>query len=246
MNRPVASERSSVVTVCCAGALGGVLSDLAPRFEEHADCRISIEYERSGVVSARVLQGAIVDVVITTAAGIGDLALHRKVVPDSIAAVAGSRIGVAVRAGAIKPDIGSVAAFKAALLNAGSIAYADPATGSPSGNHFVQLLRRLGIAAEVAPKLRLIGPSEGSVVVVCEAVASGRAELGIQQISEIIAVPGVELIGPLPPELQQTTVFSVAVGSGARDPELARRFIAFLTSEASSATVTAKGMERAV
>ncbi len=246
MNKPAVSERPVALTVCCAGALAGVLSELVPRFEEQAGCKVAVEYERSGVVTARVLQGAKVDVVVTTTAGIDELALSRKIEPDSIAAVAGSRIGVAMRAGAIKPDIGSVAAFKAALRNAGSIAYADPATGSPSGNHFVQVLQRLGIASEVAPKSRLIGPAEGSVVVVCEAVASGRAEIGIQQISEINAVPGVELIGPLPAELQQTTVFTAAVGSGASDPELARRFIAFITSEASSATVTAKGMERAV
>lgn len=243
MSRPVASERPVALAVCCAGALDGVLTELVPRFEEQTGCRISVEYERSGVVTARLLQGAIVDVVITTAAGIGELALDRKIVPDSIAAVAGSRIGVAVRAGAVKPDIGSVAAFKATLLDAGSIAYADPETGSPSGNHFVRVLHRLGIASDVASKSRLIGPSEGSVVVVCGAVASGLAELGIQQISEIIAVPGVELLGALPSELQHTTVFSAAAGSGAHDPELALRFIAFITSAASSSSARAKGME---
>lgn len=242
----VPSDRSSVLTVYCAGALGGVLKELGPQFAERTGCRISVTYDRSGVVTARVFQGEIVDVVITTAEGIGDLAHHEKVVPDSIAVVAGSRIGLAVLAGAIKPDISSVAAFREALLNAKSIAYADPATGSPSGSHFVRLLHRLGIASDVALKSRLIGPSKGSVVVVCEVVANGQAEMGIQQISEIVAVPGVELVGALPLDLQQTTVFSAAAGSGASDPELVRLFIAFITSEASLAVVRAKGMERAV
>ncbi len=238
--------RQSPLTVLCAGALAGILEELAPRFEQHAGCRISAAYERSGVVGTRVLEGEIVDVVITTGERIGELARHEKILPESVAVVAVSGIGLAVRTGAGKPDIGSVAAFTQTLLDAASIAYADPATGSPSGNHFVRMLDRLGIAADVASKSRVIGPSEGSIVVVCEAVAGGRAELGIQQISEIIAVPGVELVGPLPPELQQMTVFSAAVGAGANNRELARRFITYITSGEALPVVRMKGMERAV
>ncbi len=235
----------TAIEVYSSGALRPILGDLVPRFEQVSRSIVSIRYGRSGMVTAGLLEGEVADVAITTQAGIDDLARHRKVVPDSIAVVACSRIGVAVRAGAAKPELASVAAFKNALMNAQSIAYADPATGSPSGNHFVRVLEQLGIAARLGPRLRLIGAGENGVVVVCETVAAGEAEIGIQQIAEILAVPGVDLVGALPSELQQTTVFSAAVGSRARDLGLARRFIAFITSDASRAVVIAKGMEPA-
>jgi len=237
-------QQSGTLVVLCAGALGGILNELVPQFEQRTGCRISFTYERSGMVSARVLEGEIVDVVLTTEEHINELTRHKKILSESVAIVAGSRIGLAVRAGADKPDIGSVAAFTETLLNAKSIAYADPATGSPSGNHFVRVMDRLGIAADMASKSRRIGPSKGSVVVVCDAVASGQVELGIQQISEILAVPGVELVGPLPPELQQVTVFSAAVGAGTGHLELARLFVAYIASEEVLPVVRRKGMER--
>jgi molybdate transport system substrate-binding protein len=243
---PAALQRSSTLAVLCAGALGGVLKELAPQFERRTGCQISVTYERSGVVSTRVLEGDIVDVVITTEEHISELARHKKIVPESVAAVAGSRIGVAVRAGADKPNIGTVATFKETLLNSKSIAYADPVTGSPSGNHFVRVMDQLGIAADLTSKSRRIGPSEGSVVIVCEAVADGQAELGIQQISEIIAVPGVELVGALPPELQKMTVFSAAVITAAGNLELARLFVTYITSGEVLQVVQAKGMERVI
>ncbi len=230
--------------ILCAGALSTIVDELAPAFERASGNTVSVTYDRSGMVRTRVLAGEIVDVVMTTQEAVDDLVQQKMVVPDSIAIVGRSRIGVAVRAGTGKPDIGSVASFKRALLDAKSIAYADPATGSPSGNHFVRVLQQLGIAPEVAPKLKCIGPGKDGVVVVCEAVASGDAEIGIQQIAEILAVPDVELAGALPSELQKTTIFSAAVGSGASDLNLARRFIQFITSEASSVVVKAKGMER--
>lgn len=237
-------SKTGKIEVACAGALHTIITELARAFERNSGNKVSVKFDRSGVVKTRVLNGDIIDVVITTKAAVDDLARQHKVVPDSTVIVAHSRIGIAMRTGATKPDIGSVESFKRTLLNAKSIACADPATGSPSGNHFVNLLRRLGIAAEIEPKLRLIGAAEGSVVVVCEAVAKGEAEIGIQQIAEILPLPGVDLAGPLPEELQQTTIFSAAAGSGAKDPELARRFISFISSEAATPVVIANGMER--
>ncbi len=235
--------RLRTIEVACAGALHTIIPALARAFEQSAGHKIAVKFDRSGVVKARVLDGDVVDVAITTRAAIDELARRRKVAPDSIANVASSRIGVAVRTGAPKPEIGSVAAFRRALLDAKSIACADPATGSPSGNHFFALLRRLGIAAAIAPKLRLVGAGEkSSVVVVCAAVASGQAEIGIQQIAEILSVPGVDLAGPLPDELQAITIFAAAVPASAREPALARAFIAFIASEAAALEITAAGM----
>jgi molybdate transport system substrate-binding protein len=241
---PVQSANSEKkIEVACAGAMKPVITELARAFEQASGSKVSVRFDRSGVVKTRILDGEIADVVITTKAAIDDLARQHKVARDSVVAVAHSGIGVAMRTGAAKPDIGSVASFKRTLLNAKSIACADPATGSPSGNHFVALLRRLGIAAEIAPKLRLVGAAGGSVVVVCEAVAKAEAEIGIQQIAEILPVSGVDLAGPLPKELQQMTIFSAAAGAGAREPDLARRFIAFISSEAAAPAVMASGME---
>jgi molybdate transport system substrate-binding protein len=189
-----------------------------------------------------VLAGESVDVVITTQAAIDALAEHGKVGGDGVKTVAHSPIGVAVRAGARKPDVGTSEAFKRALLQARSIAYADPATGSPSANHLVKVLDRLGLTEALKPKTALIGAAPGSVVVVCDAVARGEAEIGIQQISEILGVAGVELAGPLPSELQHETPFSAAVGRPCRDAPLARSLIAFMTSPAAAAVVRANGM----
>lgn len=234
--------RLKTIEVACAGALHTIVPALAHEFEQSSGHKIAVKFDRSGVVKARVLDGDVVDVAVTTRAAIDELARRRKVAPDSIANVASSRIGVAVRTGAPKPEIGSVEAFRQALLDAKSIACADPATGSPSGNHFFALLRRLGIAEAIAPKLRLVGAGATSVVVVCAAVASGQAEIGIQQIAEILSVPGVDLAGPLPDELQAITIFAAAVPASAREPALARAFIAFIASEAAALEITAAGM----
>jgi len=231
------------IEVACAGAAREFIVELAHAFTLTSGSEVSLSFDRSGVVKTRVLDGEIVDVVITTEAAVDELARRRKIAPESAAVVARSRIGVAIRAGAAKPDIGSVASFRRMLLDAKSIACADPATGSPSGNHFIAMLRRLGIAKEIERKLKLIGAAEGSVVVVCEAVAKGDAEIGIQQIAEILPSPGIDLVGPLPAELQQVTVFSAAVGANAREPELARRFIGFIASAAAAPVITAHGME---
>jgi molybdate transport system substrate-binding protein len=110
-----------------------------------------LKFDRSGVVKTKLLDGEIVDVVVTTKAAVDELAHQYKVAPDSAVIVAHSRIGVAIRAGATKPDISPVQSFKRMLLCARSIVCADPATGSPSGNQFIALLRRLGIAADMEP-----------------------------------------------------------------------------------------------
>ena len=220
-----------------------VIGELAPAFARDFGVKVSVKLDRSGMVKTRALEDEAADVVITTKAAVDELARQGKVAPDSVADIAHLRIGVAVRRGAAKPDLDTVESFKQTLLNAKSIACADPATGSPSANYFVPLLSRLGIATEIAPKLKLVGPGGGGVVVVCEAVANGDAEIGIQQIAEILPVAGVDLAGPLPDALQKVTTFTAAAATGACAPDLARRFVAFISSEAVAPVVTTKGME---
>jgi molybdate transport system substrate-binding protein len=241
----IQSSDPNALKVLCAGAMGLIVTELAGAFERATGQGATIEFDRSGVVRDRARQGEQADVVITTGPAIELLASEQRVLADTAALIARSAIGVAIRAGAVKPPLASVDDFKRLLLGVKSIAYADPATGSPSGNHFVKVLDRLGIAADVARRAKVIGAGHGtSVVVVCDAVANGEAEIGIQQIAEILPVAGVALAGPLPNDVQQLTDFSVAVAACARDPAGARRFVSFITSPSAADVVKSHGMER--
>ena len=219
-----------------------IMDDLVPAFERMSGKTVAISFASSGGVKNRVMGGESVDVIVSTQAALDELADAGKIARDSVAVVARSPIGVAVRAGAAKPDVGTVDAFKQALLQAHSIAYADPSTGSPSANHFVKVLDRIGMTAALKAKTKLVGAAPGRVVVVCDAVASGEAEIGIQQISEILGVAGVELVGPLPPELQHLTTFSAAVGAGASNAAAARELLAFMTSAGNAPAIQRRGM----
>jgi molybdate transport system substrate-binding protein len=230
------------VDVLCAGALHAIMGQLAPAFERMSGTTVAVRFASSRGVKKRIEDGEAADLVITTQAVVDDLTGQQKLASDSVAPVADSPIGVAVRSGANKPEIGSAEAFKRTLLQARSIAYADPATGSPSANYFVKVLERLGVAPALQSKTKLVSAAPGKVVVVCDAVASGEAEIGIQQISEILGVAGVELVGPLPPELQHMTTFSAAVGAQCRDAAAARGLIAFMTSPAAAPVIRANGM----
>jgi molybdate transport system substrate-binding protein len=240
---PTSSADATVIKVLCAGAMTRIVRELGNAFERSAGIKVLAEFTRSGLVRDRMQRGEAADVAITTQAAIEQLANRRDVLPDSAAAVARSGIGVAVQAGQPKPDIGSAEAFKRSLRDARSIAYADPASGSPSANYLIGLLDRLGLAAELQSKTQLIGAAGGHAVVVCDTVARGEAEIGIQQIAEIVPVAGVDLVGPLPPDLQHMTVFSAAVAAVARNAEAARRFVDFITSAAARPVIAANGME---
>jgi molybdate transport system substrate-binding protein len=231
--------------VLCAGAMHPILDELAGAFERSTGIRIAATFASSGGVKARVLDGEAVDVVISTQAAVDELCRAGKVLAETATPLARSAIGVAVRAGAARPDIGSVEAFRLALRNATSIAFADPATGSPSANHLVRVLDQLGMTAELQPKIKLVGARAGAAVLVGEVVARGEAEIGIQQIAEIRAVAGIDLLGELPAPLQHITVFSAGVAATATDAAAARRLIAFLVSPAGAAVIKAKGMEAA-
>lgn len=183
------------------------------------------------------------DVAISSEANIGGLVQQGKIAPDSKLAIASVGVGVAVRAGSAKPDIASAETLKRALLAARSIVYTDPAFGGASGIHFEKVLDRLGIAKEI--KAKSILNARAATTPSAEIVARGEAELGIQLISEIVSVPGAELLGPLPPELQTMTVISTGIVMTASEPDAARVLFKFLTSPAAAAVIKAAGMEPA-
>jgi molybdate transport system substrate-binding protein len=222
-----------------------VIDELEGTFAGVVGRQVEASFTNSGGVRARVMAGERADVVISTAAAIDGLARSGKVLPSTVTALARSPIGVAVRAGAIRPDIGTVEAFKFALGAAKSIAIADPATGSPSGNYLVGLFERLSLTASLRDKTRHVGSGAGGIVVVGEAVARGDAELAIQQISELVGIAGLDVIGELPAGLQQVTVFSAAVVATTSDEAAARRLIACLASPEAAFAIRATGMQPA-
>jgi molybdate transport system substrate-binding protein len=166
---------------------------------------------------------------------LGKLVEQGKVVADSRADLARSGIGVVVKAGAQRPDISSVDALRRTLLDAKSIAYSDSASGVYIQN---EMFKHMGIAEQMATKARMI-PAEpvGAVV------ARGEAEIGFQQMSELKPIAGIDLVGPLPPEIQQITVFSAGLVVGSREPDAGRALIQFLASPFAVSAITESGME---
>jgi molybdate transport system substrate-binding protein len=184
----------------------------------------------------RLKGGETVDVVILSASSLDELIQAGRVVPGSRVDLARSGIGVAVRSGAPKPDISSGETVKRALLNAKAIAYS---TG-PSGIYLASLFERMGIADQLKPKLRRVqGEPAGGVV------ARGEADLAFQQVSELLPVAGIDLVGPLPPDIQKITTFSAGICVGAKEPDAAKALIHFLTAPAAAPVIRKKGMEPA-
>lgn len=184
----------------------------------------------------RLKRGEVVDVVIVADGVLKHFIADGLIVADSYTPLARSSIGMAVRAGAPKPDIGSVEALKRTLLAAQSIAY----SASVSGEYLTgELYQRLGIADQVMSKSKLIGGGErvGAVV------ARGEAEIGFQQMSELIPVPGIAHVTPLPPEVQKVSLFSGGVAASSKDPAIARAALRFLASTDAHAAITQSGLE---
>jgi len=167
-----------------------------------------------------------------------ELQKDSKFAPGPIVDIAGTAVALAVRAGAPRPDIGTVEALKRTLLAAKSIVYADPAKGGASGVYFAQVLERLGIAQQMKPKTMLVPGAQAA-----EVVAKGEAELGVAQTSEIVTVAGAQVLGPLPGEYARVTLFSGAVGAGSKVAEEAKALLRFLTGPTAAAALKAKGFQ---
>src|SRR5947207_204053 len=227
------------VKILTAGAMKAVVLELVPQFEKETGHKAVVENDTAGGLAKRIEGGEAFDAVVVTPGVIDDLGKTGKVVADSRANVARVGVGVVVKEGAPLPDISSVDAFKRALIAAKSVAYIDPASGGSSGIYLTGLFDKLGIAAEIKPKAKL---KQGGYV--AELIANGEADLGLHQISEILPVKGVKLVGPLPAEIQNYTTYAAAVGADAKQGEAARALIKLLTGPAAESVLKARGMER--
>jgi molybdate transport system substrate-binding protein len=223
------------IKVLSVPPMKATLDELGPQFERTTGHKLAIKYDISTVLKRQIDAGETFDVAILLPVMIDDLVKQGKVGGGTRADIAKAGIGVAVKKGGPKPDIKSVDAFKQTLLNAKSVAYSGEGA---SGVYFAGLLERLGIAAETKPKLRPGGA--GGVV---PPVARGEAEIAIISIPTIVAEPGVDLVGPLPAELQTYIVYSGGVSAATKDAEAAKSFIKFLMTPVTQSVIKTKGLE---
>jgi molybdate transport system substrate-binding protein len=233
------------VKVLSAVGMRHVLDDLGPKFESATGHRLTITFDASGIVVKRIEAGESFDVVMVLRPLLERLAQQGKVKAGSTADLASSIAAVAVRQGAPKPDISSPEAFKRTLLDAKLIARPPPDTGGASGPHIQKVLERLGIENEVKPKTVTIGRPEDRTATPGYVVASGRADIALHQLQELLSVPGIEIVGPFPKDLQGEFLFSAGINTDAKEPEASSAFIKFLRTPAAAAAITATGMESA-
>jgi molybdate transport system substrate-binding protein len=218
-------------------AVQGALPTLIERYQHATGAKVETHFAPTNALLARIAAGETADVAILTRAAVDDLAAKGVLVAGNVTDIALSLVGLAVRAGASKPEIGSVEALQAALLGCRSIAYSRIGA---SGVFFAELIERLGIAEEVNAKATVI-PSGFTA----ELAARGEVELAVQQVSELMLVPGVDVVGPLPAAVQSATMFSASVFARSPRTELAGRFLGVLASPAAAAEFRAAGLEPA-
>jgi len=232
---PVSAAEIALVTT---NAVEQILRDLVPAFERSSGNTVRMSVYGTGLAVAKVKDGSeMPDLVLLSPTALGDLAKAGKVTAGTITDAFRSRVGLAVRAGAPKPDISTAEAFKATLLNAKTIGHSI----GPSGEYFsTELIQRLGIADALKPKITVVRGRP-----VAAAVAAGEVEIGIHQIAELMQVGGIDIVGPLPADLQTTIIYATGLATAAKQPEAARALVKFLSTEAAVPAIKKNGMDPA-
>jgi molybdate transport system substrate-binding protein len=225
------AERIDVLSTL---ALRGVLVEIADEFRARTGLTFAATYKSTNMALNLIAQGATADMTIITREALDRLVRDGVIVASGTADLAQSGVGLAVRAGAPKPDISTVAAFRRTLLETKSIAFSRLGA---SGVHFAEVIEQLGIADEVRRKANI------SDTYVGEVAARGETEMAVQQISELLPVAGIDIVGPLPGELQKISVFAAGVFRAARNPDGAAELIAFLAQPALAPLLVRKGLE---
>jgi molybdate transport system substrate-binding protein len=215
------------------------LEELAPKFEKATGNKLNITWGTAAILVKKVHAGENADLLILTKQGLDELIKGNKVAPGSNASFASSGMAVVVKKGAPKPDISTPEAYKQTLLKAKSIAYSNPASGGASGVFFAKTLERMAIVAQMKDKTHFPPPSGNSA----NLVVSGEAELAVQQEPEVMAVSGVDVIGPPPGDLNNITTYSAGVSPDSKDPNAAKAMITFLKTPEAAAVFKARGLK---
>jgi len=232
-----ATDQPAQLRVISGGAVQRVERELAAQFTAETGIEVIVTTGTAGQVRAMVESGEPADVVVITEVVLAGLVEAGLVRADTIVPIGSVGVGVAVREGVPHPPIATTQEFRTALLAADSVVYVDPATGATSGTHIGRVLEQLGIADIVNAKAVLIQGGSSA-----EVVARGEAEMALQQMSELVGVPGVVLVGPLPDELQISTTYSGSIHVNSADPETAGAFIRYLTRPETAARWIASGV----
>jgi molybdate transport system substrate-binding protein len=228
-----AANAAEITVVAGGGPLPDVIGTLLPMFESATGNKVKISFKGGPAITADVKQGA-ADLVIAGTEAVDELAAGGDVVGNGKTLLMISKVGVAVKAGAPKPDVGTADKLKAALLAAKTVGYSQGA----SGQHFLTVIQKLGIADAVRAKAVVVqGRPVGA------AIASGEAEIGVQQVAELRPVPGVDVIGEMPADLQKQIPYSAGIAAKAKDAQTARALVSFLRSEAALDVLKRKGMD---
>jgi molybdate transport system substrate-binding protein len=234
-----AAANAAEIKVMHGGAFTQVIAAIVPEFEQATGHKVTLVRETVGALTKRIDGGETFDLAVLTPEAIDALIKKGKAV-GSRTDLAKVGVGVVVKEGAPRPDISTVEAFKTSLIAAKSVAYIDPAAGGSSGIYVADLLVKLGVADAVKTKVVLI---HGGAV--AEHIAKGEAEFGIHQISEILPVKGITLVGPLPKEIQNYTTYSAGVGATAKSADAAKALVAFMSNAKAIALIKSKGMDPA-
>jgi len=229
-----AAEIKALVSTAMKAPFGEIVA----QFEKATGHKVTVSYDPSGGLARRLRGGEFADMILVASPELDKLIAEGKVV--NRVDVSRTGIGIAVKKGAPKPDVSTPEALKRALLAAKSVGHTAPAGGGITALHVQKVFERLGIAEQVTPKVKLAaGGPNGRVSVL---VSSGEAEIGLQQISELMSNPDVEVIGLLPDSLQQITIYSAGITAIAKEPDAARALIKQLTSPEALALYKTKGL----
>jgi molybdate transport system substrate-binding protein len=226
---------SKTVKILSGAAMRTFLNEIVPLFEQANGAKVTVEYRLTSVLKKEIAEGIAFDIALLPRPEIDELTAAGRIAEGASADVARSTVGLCVRAGAAKPEIATVPAFKAALIAANSISYSD----GPSGAYVGDLLGKLGLAEAMKDKTRLTSRP------VAELVAAGEAEIGLQQIVAILPVKGADLVGPLPAELQKVIIYAAGISARAAEPKAAQALIAFTKTPQSGRIMRGKGLEPA-
>jgi molybdate transport system substrate-binding protein len=229
------------LSVYIPGGVRSAVQGAAAAFERQTGHTIKFTFSTGGGIQKQVAAGAPADVTVLPSEGISELEKDGLVAPNSRLEVGSIGVGVGIKAGTPRPKIGTLDDFRETLLAAKSITYADPARGATSGKYFAAaVLPRLGIAEQMQGKTALTAVGEDAV----RRVANGESEIVIVQSSEIVAVPGAELVGPLPAGIQNAIAYAAVVLKSSKRPDVAQAFVTFIDSPSGRAAFQAAGFQR--